>query len=103
VNLVNYRKYAENPAFRDDQIIFWPIADSESITTLNFEHSAIRKHVSLAMGLFRIGIKYFLLRASRPPPSTTSGIVLYEPDTLPSIPWLSVRECPNFLKILAGN
>ena len=78
MNLVNYLKYAENPAFRDDQLIF--IASSgfrESITTLNFEHSAIRKHVSLAMGLFRIGIKYFLLRASRPPQSTTSDMVWY--------------------------
>ena len=61
MNLVNYLKYAENPAFRDDQIIFLPVADSESLYTLNFEHSAIRKHVSLAMGLFRIGINFFYL------------------------------------------
>jgi hypothetical protein len=53
------------------KLFFLPLADSESIVIIIFDLSPIRKHVSLAMGLFRIGIKIFLPIASRPPPSTT--------------------------------
>jgi hypothetical protein len=41
---------------------------------MGFGLSPIKKHVSLAMGLFRIGIKIFLPVASRPPPSTTGMV-----------------------------
>jgi hypothetical protein len=37
-------------------------------------HSAIRKDVSLAMGLFRKGTKKYLQIASRPPPCITSDM-----------------------------
>ena len=48
VNSVNYRKYAKYPVFRDDVTFFFlQKADSDSITTLNFRHSAIRKHIPL--------------------------------------------------------
>jgi len=57
------------------KLFFLQVADSGSITTLNFGLSLIRKHISLAMGPFHKGIKKFLLRAPRPPPSTNSGMV----------------------------
>ena len=75
MNPVNYRKYAENPVFRDDQTIFLQVVDSGSFTTLNFGISTIRKHISLAMGPFHKGIKIYLLRAPRPPLSTNSDMV----------------------------
>jgi hypothetical protein len=43
------------------KLFFLPLADSESIVILIFDLSPIRKHVSLAMGLFLIGIKIFII------------------------------------------
>jgi hypothetical protein len=59
VNPVNYRKYDENPVFQDDQIFFLQNVHLGLITTLNIGLSPIRKHVSLAVGLFPKGTKNF--------------------------------------------
>jgi hypothetical protein len=51
----------KTPYFEMIKLFFLPIADSESITTLNCGHSAIRKDVSLAMGLSTKELKNFYL------------------------------------------
>jgi hypothetical protein len=65
----------KNPFFEMIKLVFLSLADSESIVIIIFGLSPIRKHVSLAMGLFHKGTKNVLLIASRPPPCTTSGMV----------------------------
>jgi hypothetical protein len=71
LKISNIKKSPDNLKFRTLPVI---TADSDSKTTLKFGHSAIRKYVSLAMGLFRKGTRNILLIASRPPPCTTTGM-----------------------------
>jgi hypothetical protein len=49
VNLANYRKYAENHIFRDDQIIYFANSGFREHNHSKM-HSVIKKDVSLAMG-----------------------------------------------------